>query len=77
MASFIPSGLGSSQASFAYLLSLMGSDLAGATAAALLTKFIALGVIFTLGLGSLLWIRRGSLANEDSFAESAPMDISK
>lgn len=73
MASFIPSGLGSSQASFAYLLSLTGSDLDSATAAALLTKFIALGVIFTLGLGSLLWIRRGSSA----LAESAPMDLSK
>lgn len=58
MASFIPSGLGSSQASFAYLLSFTGSDFADATAAALLTKFIALGVIFALGLGSLFWIRR-------------------
>jgi len=61
MASFIPSGLGSSQASFAYLLSLTGSSLAGATAAAILTKFIALGVIFSLGLGSLFWIRRSSV----------------
>ncbi len=57
MASFIPSGLGSSQASFAYLLSLTGSDLASATAAALLAKFIALGVIFLLGLSSLFWLK--------------------
>lgn len=61
MASFIPSGLGSSQASFAYLLSFTGSDLAGATTAALLTKFVALGAIFTLGLSSLFWIRRGNV----------------
>ncbi|MFC1713114.1 lysylphosphatidylglycerol synthase transmembrane domain-containing protein [Candidatus Poribacteria bacterium] len=57
MASFIPSGLGSSQASFAYLLSLMGNRFEYATAAALLTKFIALGVIFLLGLSSLFWLK--------------------
>jgi len=61
MASFIPGGLGSSQASFAYLLSSAGFDIAGATAAALLAKFLALGVIFTLGLSSFLWLRRGSV----------------
>ncbi|HIE27579.1 TPA: flippase-like domain-containing protein [Candidatus Poribacteria bacterium] len=58
MASFIPSGLGSSQASFAYLLSLIAGDFAHATAAALVAKFVALIVIFALGLGSLLLIRR-------------------
>lgn len=61
MASFIPSGLGSSQASFAYLLSLMGGDLAHATAAAILAKFTALGVIFGLGLGSLFLVRKQSV----------------
>ena len=63
IASFIPSGLGSSQLSFAYLLSLTGSDFAGATAAALLAKFIALGVIFALGLSSMAWLRRNSVEN--------------
>lgn len=62
MASFIPSGLGSSQASFAVLLAIiMDSDppyLAYATAAAFLAKFVALCVIFTLGLGSMLLLRR-------------------
>jgi len=57
MASFIPSGLGSSQFSFAYLISFMGVDFAHATAAAILAKFLALCVIFSLGLGSLFWIR--------------------
>lgn len=61
MASFIPSGLGSSQASFAYLLSLIAGDFAHATAAALVAKFVALIVIFALGLGSLLLIRRKAL----------------
>lgn len=58
MASFIPSGLGSSQASFAYLISVAGGDFAQATAAAILAKFVALIVIFALGLGSLFLIRR-------------------
>jgi len=58
MATFIPSGLGSSQASFAYLISTAGGDFAQATAAALLAKFVALCVIFSLGLGSLFWVRR-------------------
>jgi len=58
MATFIPSGLGSSQASFAYLISFMSGDFAQATAAALLAKFVALCVIFSLGLGSLFWVRR-------------------
>ena len=58
MASFIPSGLGSSQASFAYLISVAGGDFTQATAAALLAKFVALCVIFSLGLGSLFWVRR-------------------
>ncbi|MBC8232992.1 flippase-like domain-containing protein [bacterium] len=58
MASFIPSGLGSSQASFAYLITAAGGDFAQATAAALLAKFVALCVIFSLGLGSLFWVRR-------------------
>jgi uncharacterized protein (TIRG00374 family) len=58
MASFIPSGLGSSQASFAYLISVAGGDFAQATAAAILAKFVALIVIFAFGLGSLFWIRR-------------------
>jgi hypothetical protein len=57
MASFIPSGLGSSQASFAYLIFLMVGDFAHATAAALLAKVVALVVIFALGLGSLFWLR--------------------
>jgi len=58
MASFIPSGLGSSQASFAYLISVTGGDFTQATAAVLLAKFVALCVIFSLGLGSLFWVRR-------------------
>jgi len=58
MASLIPSGLGSSQASFAYLISFTGSDFAHATAAALTAKFVALCVIFALGLSSLFWIRK-------------------
>jgi len=57
MASFIPSGLGSSQASFAVLIALMGNDLADATAASILAKFAALSVIFVLGLGFLFYIR--------------------
>lgn len=68
MASFIPSGLGSTQASFAVLLAIiMDSDppyLAHATAAAILAKFVALFVIFALGLGSLFLLRRGK-ANVD------------
>ncbi|MBM3240338.1 flippase-like domain-containing protein [Candidatus Poribacteria bacterium] len=58
MASFIPGGLGSSQASFAYLISVAGGDFAQATAAAILAKFVAMIVIFMFGLGSLFWIRR-------------------
>jgi uncharacterized protein (TIRG00374 family) len=58
MASFIPSGLGSSQASFAYLISVAGGDFAQATAAAIFAKFVAMIVIFMFGLGSLFWIRK-------------------
>jgi uncharacterized membrane protein YbhN (UPF0104 family) len=58
MASFIPSGLGSSQASFAYLISVAGGDFAQATAAAIFAKFVAMIVIFMFGLGSLSWIRK-------------------
>ncbi len=57
-ASFIPSSLGSGQASFAYLISLLQFDIADAVAAALLSKFAALGIIYISGLSSLLWIRR-------------------
>ena len=63
-ASFIPSNLGVGQASFAILISkIFKFDFAQAAAAALVAKVVALGVTYTSGLGSLLWIRRRGYSN--------------